>query len=148
MAHAKKVNFHVLSQIVFPADFGPGVQGPLAEKGQNWQTYNAQFHQEPSKYSAKLLGQPSAWTLTCQNWTWTAGPLKKVQLSNPTIQGFEDRSKIPTQGDGPCKKSKLSFPKSNCIPSRLWSRGPGTFCTERSKWTNLQFSISSETFKK
>ena len=25
MAHAKKVNFHILSQIVVPADFGPGV---------------------------------------------------------------------------------------------------------------------------
>ena len=25
MAHAKKVNFHFLSPIVFPADFGPGV---------------------------------------------------------------------------------------------------------------------------
>ena len=87
MAHAKKVNFHILSQIEFPADFGPGVLGPLAPKGQNGQTYNAQFHQEPSKNSAKLLGQPSAWTLTCQSWTWTAGPLKKVQWSYPTIQG-------------------------------------------------------------
>ena len=34
-AYAKKVNFHILSQIVFPADFGPGVLGPLAPKGQN-----------------------------------------------------------------------------------------------------------------
>ena len=76
-------------------------------------TYNAQFHQEPSKNSAKLLGQPSAWTLTCQNWTWTAGPLKKVQRFYPTIQGFEDRSKIPSQGDCPCKKSKLSYSESN-----------------------------------
>ena len=104
MAHAKKVNFHFLSQIVFPADFGPGVLGPFALKGQNRQTYNAQFHQEPSKNSVKLLGQPSAWTLTCQSWTWTAGPLNKVQWSYPTIQGFEDRSKIPAQGDGPRKK--------------------------------------------
>ena len=47
MAHAKKVNFHFLSQIVFPADFGPGVLGPFALKGQNGQTYKAQFHQEP-----------------------------------------------------------------------------------------------------
>jgi hypothetical protein len=54
MAHAKKVNFHILSQIEFPVDFGPGVLGPLAPKGQNGQTYNAQFHQEPSKNSAKL----------------------------------------------------------------------------------------------
>ena len=53
MAHAKKVNFHFLSQIVFPADFGPGVLGPFALKGQNRQTYNAQFHQEPSKNSVK-----------------------------------------------------------------------------------------------
>ena len=97
MAHAKKVNFHFLSQIVFPADFGPGVLGPFALKGQNGQTYNAQFHQEPSKNSAKPLGQPSAWTLTCQSWTWTAGPLKKVQRSHPTIPGLEDSSKIPTQ---------------------------------------------------
>ena len=35
MAHAKKVKFHILSQIVFPVDFGPGVLGPLAPKGQN-----------------------------------------------------------------------------------------------------------------
>ena len=53
---------------------------------------------------------------TCQSWTWTAGPLKKVQQSYPTIQGFEDRSKIPSQGDGPCKKvnfhilSQIEFP--------------------------------------
>ena len=53
MAHAKKVNFHILSQIVFPADFGPGVLGPVEPKGQNGQTYNTQFHQEPSKNSAK-----------------------------------------------------------------------------------------------
>ena len=46
MAHAKKVNFHFLSQIVFSADFGPGVLGPFALKGQNGQTYEAQFHQE------------------------------------------------------------------------------------------------------
>jgi hypothetical protein len=52
----KKVNF----QIEFPADFGPEVLGPLKPKGQNGQTYNAQFHQEPSKNSTKLLGQPSA----------------------------------------------------------------------------------------
>ena len=43
----KKVNFHNLSQIVFPADFGPGVLGPPVPKGQNGQTYNAQFRQEP-----------------------------------------------------------------------------------------------------
>ena len=133
MAHAKKINFHVLSQIVFPADFGPGVLGPLEPKGQNGQTHNAQFLQKPSKNSAKPLGQPSACTLTCQRWTWTAGPLKRVQQSYPTIQGFEARSKIPTQGDGPCKKSKLSLPESNCIPSGLWSRVPGTFGAERSK---------------
>ena len=42
MAYAKKVNFHILSQIVFLTDFGPGVLGPLAPKGQNGQTYNAQ----------------------------------------------------------------------------------------------------------
>ena len=102
-------------------------------KVKNGQTYNAQFRQEPSKNSAKSLGQPSEWTLTRQSWTWTAGPLKRVQWSYPTIQGFEARSKIPTQGDGPCKKSKLSFPESNCIPSGLWSKGPGTFGAERSK---------------
>ena len=49
----KKVNFHILSQIEFPADFGPGVLGPLEPKGQNGETYNAQFHQKPSKNSAK-----------------------------------------------------------------------------------------------
>ena len=53
MAHAKKVNFHFLSPIVFPADFGPGVLGPLALKGQNGQTYNGQICQEPSKNSVK-----------------------------------------------------------------------------------------------
>jgi hypothetical protein len=103
----KKVNFHILSQIVFSADFGSGVLGPLAPKGLNGQTYNAQFHQAPSKNSAKSLGQPSPWTLTCQSWTWTAGPLKKVQWSYPTIQGFEARSKMSTQGDGPCKMSQI-----------------------------------------
>jgi hypothetical protein len=36
MAHAKIVNFHILSPIVFPTDFGPGVLGPLAMKGQKW----------------------------------------------------------------------------------------------------------------
>ena len=36
MAHAKKVNFHFLSPIVFPADFGPGVLGPPVPKGQKW----------------------------------------------------------------------------------------------------------------
>ena len=74
MAHAKKVNFHFLSPIVFPADFGPGVLGPLAPKGQNGQTYNGQIRQEPSKNSVKSLGQPSAWTPTCQSWTWTKIP--------------------------------------------------------------------------
>ena len=133
MAHAKKVNFHFLSQIVIPADCGPGGPGPFALKGQNGQTYNFQFHQEPSKNSAKPLGQPSAWTPTCPKRTWTAGPLKRVQRSYPTIQGFKARLKIPTQGDGPCKKSKLSFSESNCIPSGLWSRGPGTSGAERSK---------------
>ena len=102
-------------------------------KVKNGQTYNAIFYQKPLKNGAKSLGQPSEWTLTRQNWTWTAGPLKRVQLSYPTIQGFVARSKIPTQEDGPCKKSKLSFSESNCIPSRLWSRGPGTFGPERSK---------------
>ena len=104
-----------------------------SRKVKNGQTYNAQFRQEPSKSGAKSLGLPSALTPTCPKWTWTAGPLKRVQRSYPTIQGFEARSKIPTQGDGPCKKSKLSFSESNCIPSGLWSRGPGTFGAERSK---------------
>ena len=64
MAHAKKVNFHFLSQIVFPADFGPGVLGPLALKGQNGRTCDAQGQQEHHEDRATLKGQPSAWTLT------------------------------------------------------------------------------------
>ena len=80
MAHAKKVNFHFLSQIKITADFGPGILGPFALKDQNGQTYIAQFHQKPSKNSAKPLGKPSAWTLSCKSWTWTAGTLNKVSL--------------------------------------------------------------------
>ena len=45
----KKVNFHILSQIEFPADFGSEVLGPLEPKGKNGQTNNAQFHQELRK---------------------------------------------------------------------------------------------------
>ena len=47
MAHAKKVIFDGIHPIVFPVDFGPGVLGPPVPKGQNGQTYNAQFRQEP-----------------------------------------------------------------------------------------------------
>jgi hypothetical protein len=56
MAHTKKVNFCILSQIEFPADFGPGVLGPLEPKGQNGTTYNAQF---PQKNLQKIV--PNRW---------------------------------------------------------------------------------------
>jgi hypothetical protein len=49
MAHAKIVNFHIWSPIVFPTDFGPGVLVPLAIKGKKWTNLQCPISSETFK---------------------------------------------------------------------------------------------------
>jgi hypothetical protein len=51
MAHAKIVNFHILSPILFPTDFGPGVQ---KEKRTIFTGNNPRYPRINSRYESRI----------------------------------------------------------------------------------------------
>ena len=79
MAHAKIVNFHVLSPIVVPAESGPGGLGPLVPHGQirtnlQWPISSGTFKKRCQTVGATLSMDPDLSKVDLDCWTPQKSP--------------------------------------------------------------------------